>query len=275
MGVKETSAEGFSKLIRSIGAKGDNGKPTTSYNSNSLDWKSNKKMPEVFIDLNDISYLRLEAQNNVHISEDIIQILRELRESMLTNLTNRIYVSDRRFVKAIKMLKVAAYTNGRTEVNLLDCILLQYCFEKDYVFNYFLNKLTNEEDMSKFEVIMKRIFSRCCMVLTEAKTDENLEKELENVQNEIKSSLELIISRLTEIFAEIDHHLWLDSGELSSLASIVIPKMENSKNYLQNLLLELEIMKIIITSRKEPQIFVELLGSRWLEFLKTPINLDN
>ena len=36
------------------------------------------------------------------------------------------YVSDRRLVKAVGLLKVAAFTCGRSQVNELDCLLLQH-----------------------------------------------------------------------------------------------------------------------------------------------------
>lgn len=36
------------------------------------------------------------------------------------------YVSDRRFMKSIKMLQVAAWADGRTAVHEYDCLLLEF-----------------------------------------------------------------------------------------------------------------------------------------------------
>lgn len=38
------------------------------------------------------------------------------------------YVSDRRFMKAVQMLQVAAHADGRAAVNEYDCLLLEYVF---------------------------------------------------------------------------------------------------------------------------------------------------
>ena len=51
----------------------------------------------------------------------------ELREYAQEKCEPPIYVSDRRMVKAAAMLRVAAHTCGRREVNEFDVLLLQHC----------------------------------------------------------------------------------------------------------------------------------------------------
>jgi len=98
-----------------------------------------------------------------------------------------IYLSDRRTLKAIKMLKLAAYTNGRMEVRPFDCILLQHCLwqspaEQELIFEFLLEKLSANEDLPNFDIIMQRVFARCCLVLTGTNEDQTLHEDIRLLQ---------------------------------------------------------------------------------------------
>lgn len=60
----------------------------------------------------------------IPLGDEVVSLLAELREFLQQQ---KIEVSDRRWVKIAKMLKVSAYTNGRNEVSRWDCWLLQHC----------------------------------------------------------------------------------------------------------------------------------------------------
>lgn len=66
---------------------------------------------------------RREAES-VEVSEEVLALLVDLREWCMAE---GIYVSDRRWRKVVKMLQVAAKTNGRSAVSLWDCWLLPHC----------------------------------------------------------------------------------------------------------------------------------------------------
>ncbi len=57
-------------------------------------------------------------------------LLRKIREEIQIKFSDNTWEqpSDRRFKKALKILKASAYTNGREEVNVLDVSLLVHCF---------------------------------------------------------------------------------------------------------------------------------------------------
>lgn len=65
-----------------------------------------------------------EKAAGIPLGDDVVGILAALREFLQQQ---KIDVSDRRWVKIAKMLKVSAYTNGRDEVSRWDCWLLQHC----------------------------------------------------------------------------------------------------------------------------------------------------
>ncbi len=56
--------------------------------------------------------------------DEVLQLLMTLRDFLRQR---GMYVSDRRWRKAIKLLKVAAFTNGQDQVSVWDCYLLQHC----------------------------------------------------------------------------------------------------------------------------------------------------
>lgn len=75
----------------------------------------------------EIQALQLQARR-IELPDDIIGLLLALREFVQQQ---QIYVSDRRWRKAIKLLKMAATTNGQTAVSVWDCSLLQHCLWRE------------------------------------------------------------------------------------------------------------------------------------------------
>lgn len=69
-----------------------------------------------------------EAQS-VAIPQEIIDCIKNIRLKIKDTFKENIdeSLSDRRLVKVLKILKVAAYTNERSEVNLSDLLLLVHC----------------------------------------------------------------------------------------------------------------------------------------------------
>ncbi|KAK3234921.1 hypothetical protein CYMTET_54853 [Cymbomonas tetramitiformis] len=82
--------------------------------------------PEVpSLKLGDLETLR-SAASHVKLSATARQLMKELRV-MLQLQEPPIYVSDRRWKLAVKLLKVAAFTSGKCTVTEADCLLLRHC----------------------------------------------------------------------------------------------------------------------------------------------------
>jgi MoxR-like ATPase len=54
----------------------------------------------------------------------VVDLIVDLRAYLQDKCEPPVYVSDRRLVKSIALLRVAAYTNGRSAVSEFDCLLL-------------------------------------------------------------------------------------------------------------------------------------------------------
>ncbi|MBQ0719370.1 MAG: AAA family ATPase [Gammaproteobacteria bacterium] len=64
------------------------------------------------------------AARAIPLSADALSLIKALRPYLAEH---NIVVSDRRWRKVVKLLKVAAHTNAQPEVSLWDCCLLQHC----------------------------------------------------------------------------------------------------------------------------------------------------
>ena len=66
-----------------------------------------------------------KAVGAVDVPESVIDVLTSLRDYLQDKCEPPIYVSDRRFMKALNLLQVAAYADGREEVrfNSIDVLL--------------------------------------------------------------------------------------------------------------------------------------------------------
>ncbi|TXD33798.1 AAA family ATPase [Lujinxingia vulgaris] len=93
----------------------------------------------------DLEAIQAEAAR-VAIPESLIDFFGAMRRFLVDQ---NIYVSDRRWMKALKMLRVAAYTNGQDEVTLWECWLLQHCLwskpeERDVIREWFEERVGAE-----------------------------------------------------------------------------------------------------------------------------------
>jgi MoxR-like ATPase len=224
-----------------------------------------------------ITSIRSEALHRVHVPSDVVQLLIDVRNFLQNKLEPPIYVSDRRLVKSVNMLKVAAFTNGRLSINPFDCLLLRHCLwqnprEHEPIMKYILEKLSSDDEVPNFDVIGQRIFARCCLVLTGAENDKDLNSDLDIFRKDVIARIQQLTSSLRNVTPVLEQNLWIDPQDASFFASTLIPKLNKTKSYLEELLLEIEVLAIIIES-KEPSVCAELLGERWAEFLKTPLKL--
>jgi len=83
--------------------------------------------PDLALDQNDLALIANEAAA-VDVSAALVALLAELRQHFAAE---PIYVSDRRWVKIVSLLRVAAATEGRSEVALWDLLLLPWLTAPD------------------------------------------------------------------------------------------------------------------------------------------------
>ncbi|GLQ72087.1 ATPase RavA domain-containing protein [Vibrio penaeicida] len=92
------------------------------------------QVPEGLAITNDEYHLWLEELDKLSLSESCFEKLYQLKSMLEQRVDEAVdisetdmYVSDRRWKKAVKLLKASAYFNGRDTINPLDLLLLQDC----------------------------------------------------------------------------------------------------------------------------------------------------
>ncbi|MBP9888827.1 MAG: AAA family ATPase [Leptospiraceae bacterium] len=105
----------------------------------------------------------------IHIIRNYIQ---EYNEKQKEKKGNGLYVSDRRWKKIIRLLRTSAYLNGRQEVDLMDCFLIQHCI---------WNETTQRDTVSQFvkDAVQKYGYK------SNLETD-SIKKEIEDLKTEVK-----------------------------------------------------------------------------------------
>lgn len=110
------------------------------------------------ISIAELESLRRRAAQ-VAVPTDVSALLRALR----THLQGQsIYVSDRRWRKIVRLLQTAALTDGRAEVSMWDCWLLQHCTwnqpnQRDIVYEWYAKRVgaTSAMDPERFVKLTK------------------------------------------------------------------------------------------------------------------------
>ncbi|MGD8110160.1 ATPase RavA domain-containing protein [Vibrio sp. TRT 17S01] len=122
------------------------------------------KVPEGLA-ITDAEYHQWQSElEQLELSDDVFEKLYELKnmleQAAETNTLSDgdLYISDRRWKKAVKLLKASAYFNGRDAINPLDLLLLQDCLwnspesrdvVRSVIHNFALNHAFNQQDVEQ------------------------------------------------------------------------------------------------------------------------------
>jgi MoxR-like ATPase len=88
-----------------------------------------------------------EAIKQIKIPENVFHVIHAIKNYIAEHnenaekKENQIYISDRRWRKIVRLLCASAFLNGREEVDLMDCFLIQHCLwneesEKDMAYQF-------------------------------------------------------------------------------------------------------------------------------------------
>lgn len=221
------------------------------------------------------------ALSQVEVPDDVIDILVGVRNWLQDKCEPPVYVSDRRFMKAVRMLQVAAYSDGRESVNEYDCLLLEFVLgqrpdDAHKVRSFVLETIASDPGLQQSELVFLGLFGRACRLLDGA--GDTL--ELTEAKAEVDSLVELLELRHGGSvitlgdgsgaggFPELRTTAWQSESAVQAAVQSLIPQMVENKKRLEDLLREALILQATLEKGVPAGVLERLLPKRFKQYQK-------
>lgn len=166
--------------------------------------------------ITDDEYHKWQSElDNLVLTDDIFEKLYQLKsilesESEKQNSGEDIYVSDRRWKKASKLLKASAYFNGRDSINPLDLLLLQDCLWNSPETRDMVRRVIRE-------FALQYAFDQQAVEISITHSRE----ELEDIQTQLEDQfgMELTSETSSGILKKSIHHFSLNDAKLHQVGN--------------------------------------------------------
>lgn len=194
----------------------------------------------------DSATAREAAATSVQFPERLLQSIAQLRSYLRDEAEPPVLISDRRLGKAVRLLRVAAYAAGASDVSELDLLLLQHIFwdrdpqqaqvVRDWIFRHLAGEGSgsSKEDRVVPQVLLllagvqKRLKQRLKQVTVDtARGDlENLRLPLEEELSARRSKLAALQAQLADTGKGNLRTFWLEPADIEEAADKLVPSAE-------------------------------------------------
>ena len=242
----------------------------------------------------------------VTLSKETILLLCDVRAHLHNLESGPVYTSDRRFVKAASMLRVAAASQNRTQVSTLDCILLQHVLwhsaeEQQMLQEYLWTKSVPDSMLPGLEFVIEKLHQRAMQICkaeerkvvaaalaqkpsngtkaVKPRVSWKNAKPLEDVNEELKMYINILSTHAVE-FRELAAqalmgNVWLSTAEVVRVKQELFPRAMNQSAVMQRLLSVVVAMQAVV----EHEVLgyaskVEVLDHLWTQYNFGPGNTD-
>ncbi|KAK9817098.1 hypothetical protein WJX72_009532 [[Myrmecia] bisecta] len=215
------------------------------------------------------------AYRAVELPQSVIDILTSVRDYLQDKCEPPVYVSDRRFMKAVNLLQVAAYADGREVINEYDCLLLEYVFgnrpdDAQKVRAYVLETIASDPGLQQTELVFLGLFGRSCRIL-----ESQNQEELPDAREEAASVVELLEMRQASLattldgqFPELRNSIWQSEASVQAAVQALTPQMTENKKRVEDLLREAMVLKEALNHEQSVGLLEKLLPKRYKQYQK-------
>jgi hypothetical protein len=217
-----------------------------------------------------------KAADAVHIGEDACALMRDLRRFMKEQLD--VTVSDRRLVKAARLLKISAASHGRTCVDPIDCLLLQHVVwrlpeQRSAIREWLWDNLTpSSADNSsssvavQFYLLLDGLRGEIIEAVRKTGGDvtgasggreadvaviKSLREEVSRISELLKQRSN-ILTRHMELMSRSTDHLWLERDEALSIQQLLLPKAKIVSNEVNRALADARALEETLSASSVP-----------------------
>ncbi|DBA78506.1 TPA: hypothetical protein ACH3X2_007993 [Trebouxia sp. C0005] len=250
--VSQVSDAGLPAMLAAAADNNLAGTGLASHRSNGSQAAAQESIALTFEECQEI---RQQALRHVSVPVEVRQLLADLRTHLREKIEPPVYVSDRRLVKAVGLMQVAAYTSGKDSVSLLDCMLLQHILwqqpdQQSRITDFLLSQISEDDGLQSASYILGSIFSRACVVLT--KKGENLASVLGEATALKESLVDKLISLKASQGVGRGSNMWISKKETDSVASSLRPKLEKTRKAHEALLDEAITLQVHSLAQHQP-----------------------
>eukprot|EP01026_Neomeris_dumetosa_P022915 TRINITY_DN1974_c0_g1_i3.p2 TRINITY_DN1974_c0_g1~~TRINITY_DN1974_c0_g1_i3.p2 ORF type:complete len:246 (-),score=42.93 TRINITY_DN1974_c0_g1_i3:208-945(-) len=225
------------------------------------------------ISMEEFGSTRQLAIQAVDLPESVVDLLTSLRNHLQEKAEPPIYVSDRRFMKAVNLLQVAAYADGREAVNEYDCLLLEHVFgnrpdDSQKVRTYMLETIASDPGLQQTELVFLGLFGRAYKLL-----EQGNESELSEVSEEVDQVVQLLESRHANLcntldgeFPELRSTVWQSEASVQQAVQMLTPQMTENKRKAEDLLREAMTLQSAVKEKVGQSVLQKLLPKRYKQY---------
>jgi len=218
-----------------------------------------------------------QALAETKLPQESVDLLCDMREFLQEKNEPPVYVSDRRLVKIVSLLRVMAYTNGRKNVNEYDCLMLQHTMwqrpeESEIIREWVLQRIAQDKGTNQVWYLLFGIFRRACHAQKDMPGDDEVCQQL---LTETRQLREVLVSQLQGLADTEDgslpvlrDHLWLSQGDIKRTTQTLNPMLKKARTSLEKLLEETLILEVALEKGPEPYMLALLLPEYWGKFIR-------
>jgi MoxR-like ATPase len=275
--VEQVSAAGLGDLLamRAAGAAGA-GADSSADSSETKRLESIGAMDQRCLSLTveDFAGVKQAAEANVAVPPGVVDLVVDLRDHLQNKCEPPVYVSDRRLVKAIALLRVAAYTNGRAMVSEFDCLLLanilwQRPSEANVVRDWILERLAQDRGVDQVQYLLAGLFGRACRADGDPAECDALRREAKSLREVLSAQIVNLAGTTSGSLPALRDHLWLSPPEAERAAQTLGPLFAKVRSGLEKLLRECLTLETALERNTEPHIMALLLPDYWADFIRS------
>lgn len=224
--------------------------------------------------LDDFASTRKEAVRRVRVPPSVVQLLADLRSFLQDKVEPPVYVSDRRLVKAVALMQVAAYCNGRTSVSEFDCLLLQHVLwqrpeQAARVADWLLASLAVDNVVKQVQYLLTGIFSRTCKALGGGSDKiESIRQEVAALRDVLTGKLDAVSQSLDGGFPGVADNVWFSADEAAAVSTALVPKLTKTKEAVTGALYEVATLEVALERGVDAVMLANLMPSRWADFIR-------
>ena len=258
--VEQVSVGGLSKLL-SLGGEAAIGS------------KSGAATAEVSLKPEDFANIRYEAAAKTTVPPNVIELISDLRTFLQDKCEPPVYVSDRRLLKAVQLLRVAAYTNDRAEVSEFDVLLLtnvlwQRPSEASLIKDWILERLAQDRGTKQVQYLLAGLFGRACRADGDAAECARLLSEAAQLRSVLTSQLDSLRGVQDGSLPALREHLWLSPTDAQRAAQTLGPMFTKVSASLEKLLEDVLTLEVALERDTEPHILALLMPDYWAAFIR-------